>query len=182
MEIVVVDGARRFGNGRLLPAGPLREPVTRLNSVDAVIVNGVRAGGESTAGAVVDVATGKNEILMSLQSEAAVQIAGGATRPLSDFAPLLVHAVAGIGNPERFFRMLEAQGLRITRHPFPDHHAFQLADVTFADGHPVLMTEKDAVKCEQFAQPAHWYVPVEARLPAGQGQKLVESILALLGQ
>jgi tetraacyldisaccharide 4'-kinase len=177
-EIVVIDGARRFGNARLLPAGPLREPVTRLGSVDAVVVNGAsgRAG----------------EMTMTLRLGAARPVRreagrGDATsRPLSDFTGRPVHAVAGIGYPQRFFSALADGGLEVIAHPFPDHHPFSPGDLAFSEPSgpggalPVLMTEKDAVKCERFATARHWYVSVEARLDAGRGGWLVESVLALL--
>jgi tetraacyldisaccharide 4'-kinase len=165
-EIVVIDGERRFGNGRLLPAGPLREPVERLREVDAVVVNG--AAGR------------QGEIAMRLRPGPARAVTGEASQPLSAFAGAEVHAVAAIGNPERFFRLLETLGMRVIRHPFPDHHPLQRADIEFADALAVLMTEKDAVKCEGFAGPRHWYVPVEADIDPAQGARLLDSVLALL--
>ncbi len=165
-EIVVIDGERRFGNGRLLPAGPLREPLERLRTVDAVVVN----GGMGRQG----------EISLGLQPGTARPLVGGASQTLDGFAGQTVHAVAGIGNPGRFFRLLEGCGLQVIRHAHPDHHPLSRADIEFADGHPVLMTEKDAVKCERFAGTQHWYVPVEAQVEAGEGRPLLESVLALL--
>jgi tetraacyldisaccharide 4'-kinase len=162
-EIAVVDGARRFGNGRLLPAGPLREPAGRLTEVDAVIVNGVAA----SAG----------EIPMSLRPGDAVPLAGGASRQLRSFADGPVHAVAGIGNPERFFKMLEAAGLQVIRHAYRDHQALQHSDIVFGDGRAVLMTEKDAVKCEGFAGPEHWFVPVDAVIPPNDAILLLQKAL-----
>jgi tetraacyldisaccharide 4'-kinase len=148
-EIAVVDGDRRFGNARLLPAGPLREPMDRLHRVDAVVVNG---GQEPIEGA----------LRMHLKATSAVNLIGGAVKALSQFAGTTVHAVAGIGNPERFFNMLRGCGIEVLPHPLPDHARLQQADISFADGHPVLMTEKDAVKCSGLAGPVHWYVPVTA--------------------
>ena len=78
-----------------------------------------------------------------------------------------VHAIAGIGNPDRFFRQLEAAGLDIEAHPFPDHHAYTAKDLAFAEGRPLLMTEKDAVKCGAFAREDDWFLPVDAELPQG---------------
>ena len=150
VEIVVVDGARRHGNGRCMPAGPLREPLSRLASVDLVVVNG---GGDP------------GELEMRLEAGDAVSLADASvTRSLDSFGGASVHAVCAIGHQERFFRTLEAHGLTIVRHPFPDHHPFREAEIAFCDGAPVLMTEKDAVKCERFADARHWYVPVEAAL------------------
>jgi tetraacyldisaccharide 4'-kinase len=166
LEIVVVDGERRFGNGRLLPAGPLREPVGRLKTVDVVVVNGAR--GEA------------GELSYVLQSTDALSLISNTSRPLKEFGMTPVHAVAGIGNPERFFRMLEGHGLQVMRHPFADHHAFQSEELKFTDDLPVLMTEKDAVKCSRFAGPEHWCVPVEAVMQPPQAQRLMGSVLALL--
>jgi tetraacyldisaccharide 4'-kinase len=153
VEICVVDGQRRFGNGRLLPAGPLREPVARLASVAFRVCN----GGSAQAG----------ETAMRLAGGMAVAIAGGAAaRPLESFAGQRVHGVAAIGNPARFFDGLRAHGIEVVPHPFPDHHAFAPSDLAFGDELPVLMTEKDAVKCTQPAHANFWCVPVRAELPA----------------
>lgn len=152
LEIAVVDGARGLGNGRLLPAGPLREPKTRLYQVDQVVVNGA---GFQWPGAAV----------MQLQSGSWQPVAGGGG--LSPPAPgSRVHAVAGIGNPERFFAMLRQQGFEVVAHAFPDHHDFSAGELDFADSLPVVMTEKDMVKCRPLARPGWWYVPVQAELPA----------------
>jgi len=152
VEICVVDGRRRFGNGRLLPAGPLREPASRFATFDFRVCNG----------AVPQV----GEVAMRLVGDVAVPLAGDApTRALDAFASLRVHAVAAIGDPSRFFDALRARGVDIVAHAFPDHHAFVAADLDFGDDLPVLMTEKDAVKCAPFARPDHWFVPVAADLP-----------------
>ncbi len=157
VEIAVVDGRRRSGNGRLLPAGPLREAVARLDEVDLVLVNGARQVGEPG----FDLVMGD-----------AVPLRGGATISLSELTARPVHAVAGIGDPSRFFDALSALGLTVIAHPFPDHHGFTAADLMFDDGLPVLMTEKDAVKCRGFA-PAHAYaVPVTAVLSTGALEEL----------
>ena len=150
VEIVVVDGTRRHGNGHCLPAGPLREPVGRLASVDLVVVNGDARPGE---------------LEMRLEAGDAVNLVDASlARPLEAFRGAPVHAVCAIGHQERFFRTLESHGLTIIRHPFPDHHPFREEEIRFPDDAPVLMTEKDAVKCERFASARHWYVPVEAAL------------------
>lgn len=151
VEIGVVDGERRFGNGRLLPAGPLREPAGRLARVDFRVCN----GGAAAAG----------EIAMTLSGGEAVALRGTARCRLGDFAGQRVHAVAGIGNPARFFSGLRAAGIEPIEHAFGDHHAFEPADIEFGDDLPVLMTQKDAVKCARFAGPRHWAVPVQAVLP-----------------
>ena len=151
VEIVVIDGLRRLGNGRLLPAGPLREPVERGAAADFRVVN----GGFPEAG----------EIRMHLELDDAVSLDGRTRKPLAEFAGRRVHAVAGIGNPERFFKSLRDAGLDIEPHPFPDHHPFVGDDLQFGDDAPILMTEKDAVKCRTFSPRNRWYVPARAELP-----------------
>ena len=151
VEIAVVDGVRRNGNGRCLPAGPLREPASRLRSVDLVIANG---------------AARRGEFALSLVPGPAVRLDDPRRRAdLAEFAGSTVHAVCGIGNPQRFFAMLQAHGLVLLEHALPDHHRFSARDVEFDDALAVIMTEKDAVKCQRFAGDRHWYVPVTAQLP-----------------
>jgi tetraacyldisaccharide 4'-kinase len=149
VEIEVVDGARRYGNGRLIPAGPLREPP---RDTGLRVINGADAG---AAG----------EWRMDLQLSGAVSLATGEQRPLPAFAGQTVHALAGIGNPARFFHALRGQGLTISEHPFPDHHAYRPEDFAGMIG-PILMTEKDAVKCRGLGLDQAWSVPVEAVLAA----------------
>ncbi|MFC4526469.1 tetraacyldisaccharide 4'-kinase [Dyella halodurans] len=165
VEICVIDGVRRFGNGRLLPAGPLREPLSRLQQVDFRISNGgVLAPGD---------------VPMQLQGGLVRALADDHVKPLSDFAGQTVHAVAAIGHPQRFFASLRTQGITVVEHAFPDHHAFMAADLAFADGRAVLMTEKDAVKCRGFAQAHWWAVPVRAVLPPVFYDDLVARLAAL---
>ena len=153
LEIAVIDGVRRLGNGLLLPAGPLRERVGRLRTVDFVVNN----GGESRPG----------EHTMVLRPGDLESLAQPALRQrLADWRGERVHAIAGIGHPERFFHMLRGLGLEVEALPFPDHHRFTAADIDPPDGLPVLMTEKDAVKCRALAGPRHWLVPVDAELDA----------------
>lgn len=153
LEICVIDGARRFGNGLLLPAGPLRESTDRLKQVDFVVCNGNGAG--------------QGEIPMHLVGDHADSLEQPQDlRPLATFATHPVHAVAGIGNPQRFFTHLRQSGLDVIEHAFPDHHPLQPKDVTFDDAHAVLMTEKDAVKLSGLADARLWFVPVRADLPA----------------
>lgn len=159
LEIAVVDGVRRHGNGRCLPAGPLREPVSRLASVDMVVSNGGGIGDEFT---------------MNVSARDAEKLDDTATsQPLERFGPGPVHAVCGIGSPERFFSTLERAGLTVIRHSFPDHHQFAATDIVFDDEIPVLMTEKDAVKCRRFADWRHWCVPIQAELPETFGARLL---------
>ncbi len=147
LEIAVVD-ARAFGNGFMLPAGPLREPRTRLWSVDAVVAHGT------------DKVKG---YAMRLEGDEAHRATDARDRRrLQSFAGARVHAVAGIGDPNRFFLQLTKAGMTVVPHPFPDHHPFRAEDLEFGDDAPVLMTEKDAVKCKRFAKPQHWVLPVRA--------------------
>jgi len=176
-EIVVVDGARGFGNGSLLPAGPLREPVARLAHADLLVVNGAPEH-PSLAALGADAAL----LRMDLIASNALRLgAGEAPRALSAWRGAPVHAVAGIGNPARFFRELRAQGLELIEHPFPDHHAFSRSDLAFGDQLPVLMTEKDAVKCRGFADARLWYVPVVARFSDDDGRVLMARVGAKIG-
>jgi tetraacyldisaccharide 4'-kinase len=168
LEIAVVDATRGLGNGKLLPAGPLREAPSRLGEVALVVANG--PGWTAPAG---------RQITMRLQAREARALDGSETRPIGAFAGQTVHAVAGIGNPARFFAMLSQHNISLIVHPFPDHHPFALGDLEFGDGLPVLMTEKDAVKCHEFSGPSHWVVPVEASIePAGVA--LVQELTGIL--
>lgn len=160
VEIAVVDGVRRYGNGRLLPAGPLREPVERLASVDFVVCN----GGEPAPG----------ESSMTLEGATAVRLADGERRPLAAFAGQKTVAMAGIGNPERFFSHLAAAGLNFEPVALPDHHAYSPDDFrSVPEDTPVLMTEKDAVKCRRLDDPRIWYIPVSARLDPAFAPRLL---------
>lgn len=146
IEIAVVDGIRRHGNGRCLPAGPLREPVSRLNSVDIVVANDGAKRGEFEI-KLLPVCV-RNLLDESLEHELNTLRGGKA------------HVVCGIGNPARFFRLVESFGVDVIPHEFPDHFQFSPDDIRFEDELPVLMTEKDAVKCRRFADPRHWYMPM----------------------
>jgi len=168
-EIVVIDGDRRFGNGWLLPAGPLRETPARLSAADAIVVNGGRA--------LLDGA-----FSMRLEARSALGVVGGAVKALDEFAGDSVHAVAGIGNPDRFFNMLRAHGIEVAGHPLPDHARLQAGDISFADDRPVLMTEKDAVKCHGIAGPRHWYVPVSASFEDGESNALLDIVTRAVGK
>jgi tetraacyldisaccharide 4'-kinase len=115
---------------------------------------------------------------MQLEATEAVSLDERSHRPLASFNGQRVHAVAGIGNPQRFFNMLRAHGLEVIEHAFPDHHPLIAAQVAFADALPVLMTEKDAVKFRSLANPRLWYVPVTAQLTAHDAQELLTRVLA----
>lgn len=144
IEIAVIDATRKFGNGFCLPVGPLREPIKRLQKVDCIVENGKS---------------------MQLMPNKLHNIANpDLTKTLFEFKDKTVHAVAGIGNPQRFFKMLSDNNIKIIEHPFPDHYTYRLQDLTFNDKLPILMTEKDALKCEQFANQNYWCVPVTAEL------------------
>lgn len=151
VEICVIDGLRRFGNGRLLPAGPLREPLTRLASVDFRVVNGGEPRADETA-------------MRLLDGEAWRLAAPHERRPLTHWAGSTVHAVAGIGYPPRFFDSLRAHGMQVVEHAFPDHYAYVASDLIFAADMPILMTAKDAIKCRRWDLADAWVVPVEASL------------------
>jgi tetraacyldisaccharide 4'-kinase len=173
-EIVVIDGQRGFGNGCLLPRGPLRESPGRLRRVNAVVVNGALKNGFTLPRFVTGTAFG-----MKMSPGDARPVRGGASlRALSSFRGSGVHAVAAIGNPQRFFDMLRESGLNLYEHPMPDHHPFKSGDLNFGDDLPVLMTEKDAVKCAAFADARCWYVPVTAEFPEEQARALVDLVIA----
>ena len=173
-EIVVIDGQRGFGNGCLLPRGPLRESPRRLRRVNAVVVNGVLKEGFALPKVVTHTAFN----MRMRPGDARPVAGGGALRSLSSFRGSGVHAVAAIGNPQRFFDMLREAGLTLYEHPMPDHHPFKPGDLNFGDDLPVLMTEKDAVKCAAFADQRCWYVPVTAEFEESQARALVDLVIA----
>ena len=171
LEFCVIDGTRGHGNGHRLPAGPLREPVARMQSCGLLLVN----GGDAAR-------YGERAVGFSLDMDVAVNLAGGEPRPLAAFAGPPVDAVAGIGHPQRFFAQLQALGLTVRGHAFSDHHVYQERDFYFADQHPVLMTEKDAVKCRHLdlaAERKIWSVPVTLRWSA-DGEARVRKCLHAL--
>jgi tetraacyldisaccharide 4'-kinase len=177
-EIVVVDGARGFGNGRLLPAGPLREPASRLRQASVVVVNGVP---EHASLLVGQDRLALTTVQMSLYGAEAYRLdALAGPQSLQHFSGKRVHAVAGIGNPGRFFRDLRAHGIDVIEHPYPDHHPYVAADLTFEDDLPVLMTQKDAVRCISLADARLWYVPVVARFSEAQGRELLDQVIRRL--
>ena len=164
IEIAVIDGERRFGNGRCLPAGPLREPLSRLRSVDLCVVNGSSRGQELD---MIMSPVGFINLKHKHRCEPAGFFRGGT-----------VHAVAGIGHPQRFFAGLGELGLEVIAHPFPDHHRYRPQDIGFHDDLPVIMTEKDAVKCEAMIDfsasrgDRWWYLAIAAIPNAELGQRL----------
>jgi tetraacyldisaccharide 4'-kinase len=152
-EIAVIDGSRGVGNGFMLPAGPLREPPSRLRRVDAVVIHGAPRPLDKRKGAVGMKLEGR-EFRNLLNPTHAVGP--------EHFQRLRLHAVAGIGNPARFFAHLEALGLAFEAHAFPDHHSFTADELAFEGAEAILMTEKDAVKCASFARETHWALRVDA--------------------
>ncbi|WP_411887694.1 tetraacyldisaccharide 4'-kinase [Hydrocarboniphaga effusa] len=167
LEFCVIDGARGLGNRALIPAGPLREPPARLDEVDFVVVNG--AGFDERPDA----------LRFQLQALQTRSLVGAAERPLASWHGETVHAVAGIGHPQRFFASLRAAGLQLIEHAFADHHRFFAQDLRFGDALPVLMTEKDAVKCRAFADERAWALPVSAQLSAADEARVRVSCMAL---
>lgn len=157
-EIAVVDAARGLGNGWRLPAGPLREPRSRLQSVDQILVHLTSRRADVPATLQFSQTSRSN---FHLVNHDVVRIDGSETRSFDEIRGKPVHAVAAIGNPERFFSALEQRGLTIIRHPFADHAHLSARDLAFDDEYEIVMTEKDAVKCGDFASARHWYVPVD---------------------
>ncbi|MBU2256793.1 MAG: tetraacyldisaccharide 4'-kinase [Gammaproteobacteria bacterium] len=150
LELVLIDAARGLGNRHCLPAGPLREPVERLQSVDALLYNGASSDPQGGYG-------------FTLQPRTLVNLRSGKPHPLSHFpAGQALHAVAGIGNPQRFFNTLEGLHWRPVAHAFADHAPYSAELLNFSPALPVLMTEKDAVKCRAFAADDWWYLAVDA--------------------
>jgi len=171
VEIAVLDGMRGLGNGLLLPAGPLRESAHRLDEVDAVVVNAAEAPNERAA----------QQYAMHLRGEVFYNLLQpGLTATAADFHGKAVHALAGIGNPARFFAHLRKLGLSIVEHPFPDHHVFRPLDLALQG--VMLMTEKDAVKCAQFATPECWVLAVSAEVDPALGQLILDKLGKTHGQ
>jgi tetraacyldisaccharide 4'-kinase len=167
-EIAVVDGVRGMGNGLCLPAGPLREPPARLQTVDAIIVNG---GDWGHAG----VFRGRAVVTR------VYNLRDGRERSLDSFRAGAVHAVAGIGNPQRFFDLLDDAGLDVIAHPLPDHADIGASELTFDEPGPVLVTEKDAVKCDGLALADVWCVVVDLEFDADSTARLMRLVLRDLG-
>ena len=154
VELVVIDGVRRFGNGYLLPAGPLREPVSRLKTADAVVINGGKSRPQT-----------QNQYPMQLSGDIFQNLRHpDKTATAHDLQGLRLHAVAGIGHPQRFFDLLKSQGLTVIPHAFADHYPYQACDLIFDDCDALLLTEKDAVKCAAFADDNFWVLRVDAQV------------------
>lgn len=162
IEVAVIDGKFRFGNDYCLPAGALREPIKRLKKVDFIVVNG-----ESE----------KDEYGMHYSLSHACSLQDSTQcQPVEQLKGQKVHAMAGIGNPDRFFNQLTEMGLDIIAHPFPDHYFYKEEDLDFGDDKPVLMTEKDAVKCKRFAKAHHWFLPITVEVQETFGKAILEKL------
>src|SRR6056300_147889 len=159
VEIAVIDGTRRLGNGLAFPAGPLREPKSRLSEVDFIVNNGGPTEGD--------------EILMTLSPAKFVHLNSG-KEYFVDKWPMhnQVHAIAGVGNPNRFFDLLQRLGFEFDKNPFPDHHKYNKKDLYYLDHLPIIMTEKDAAKCKHFNNSKIWYLTIESKIES----KFIDSL------
>lgn len=167
IEIVVIDGVRQLGNQFCLPMGPLREPPTRLKTVDYVIINGDQP-------LQISAIQRMNISSMYLQRSELINLADQSRLQLEMLqVEPVIHAVAGIGNPERFFTDLEKAGLSIQRHAFADHHNYRPEDFSFHPAAPIIMTEKDAVKIDFRLDQSSWFLPVFAELEPDFTRQLI---------
>ena len=177
MEIVVIDEQRGLGNGCCLPAGPLRESPRRLNSVDGIVINGLARNGAFQNSLANFEALSAQTYSMTLKPSQFTNLVSGEVISTEQWCHgQSVHAVAGIGNPERFRETLSALGLKPQLHSFPDHHLFAGADINFDDDWPVVMTAKDAVKCESLNNGDCWFLDVEAVIPSELIQMISDKI------
>lgn len=179
IEICVIDGARGLGNGRLLPAGPLREPASRLSAVDAILLNrnGSNANSWHFSGATpaFDMRFA-NELFINLKSDRRINVRDA----LTEFQTMRIYALAGTGHPQRFFSHLTGLGFALTAsQPFPDHHQYRAGDMPGMDAQIILMTEKDAVKCGTFVEDRMWFMRVDALLPTDFTDLVLEKLLHL---
>ncbi len=168
VTIAVVDGARGFGNGALLPAGPLRETKDRLDVVDMLVLNGED---------LQDIGQQRAALRMTLAPAPLRNLLTGKEDSLDTLRGSSVHAVAGIGNPQRFFDLLRSLGAQPVEHALADHHAFQASDLAYGDTLRTVMTEKDAVKCAAFATERMWCLPVNASLQEADLARLLRAAL-----
>lgn len=185
VEILVIDEQRRFGNGHLLPAGPLREPATRSQDVDLCVINRRAVSVEPAQQSTPEPSAATSEVLATATLNRAEHLQSGRQVTLDHFRGAPVHGVAAIGHPAAFFSALRARGLEVKEHAFRDHAELAAADITFADGAPVLMTQKDAVKCRTFASERHWSVPLELEFSSTDTERilgLIERIIRFRGR
>nr|WP_279538405.1 tetraacyldisaccharide 4'-kinase [Pseudomaricurvus alcaniphilus] len=179
-EIAVIDGRRGLGNGLCLPAGPLREPPARLQEVDCVVINGTGSACETELALDHGIVFAVN-----LLPSHWCNVKTGERVSVVDYPRLLasaageeaIDAVTGIGNPGRFFDTLRDMGLKIRENSFPDHHPFCAEDLQYAGDQPLLMTAKDAVKCQPFAKASWWYLAVGMPLPDALQQTLADFLV-----
>ena len=168
IEIAVIDGIRRYGNEHCLPAGPMREPVKRLDLVNFKVTNGV---------------AGPDEFAMTYKAEKLCRADDpDVTLEIASLKNQTVHAIAGIGNPQRFFDNLKLSGLEIIEHAFPDHYPFKKEDLDFGEIQPIVITEKDAVKCQRFYLHNVWYQPIKAVLDNQFTEQLLVMLERINGQ
>ena len=161
IEIAVIDGHSRLGNGLFLPAGPLREVKSRLKSVDFVINNGSNLEGEYSS---------------EIEPQDYINLVTNEVRSLDYFKGKKCYAVAGIAKPDKFFSILKKNGVKLIIKPFPDHYVFGENDLVFNENHPIIMTSKDCVKCRQFATDQMWYLSVNAKINSNFYQQLESKI------
>lgn len=185
IEIVIIDGERQMGNGFCLPAGPLREPVTRLDTVDFIVINGEiiphppfgHPRNKCGAGSLPQGESGNKEYTMTLIPGKIYNLSSPELEAVPDyFLGEPIHAVAGIGNPERFFSQLRSFGLSIWPHSFTDHHRFTQKELDFSIESKIIMTEKDAVKCRDFSDYRFWCMPVSAEIDLQLGEDILHKI------
>jgi len=173
IEICVIDGVRQWGNGWMLPMGPLRESLAKINTLDFIVVNGVGRDGVDWRD------RSPNDVIrMDLDPGAlrSISLDGKDEMALENLKASKVNAVAAIGHPERFFSTLQQHGLQLERHVFEDHHLFSPEDFRFSNDLPIIMTEKDAVKCRELDLENAWYLPVSARLSGDLGAQIIKSL------
>jgi len=162
-EIIVIDGQRLFGNRKLLPVGPLREPISKLERSDLLIINTPRQSALDYIKNLVSVNEHLSLSSMELETNPIETVSQNSIVNLNPLAGK-VHGVAGIGNPDRFFTTLESLGFTIIRHVFDDHYHYKANDLEFGDDLPVIMTEKDAIKCSNFESEKLYFLPISAQL------------------
>ncbi len=168
VEIAVIDGVRRYGNQKCLPAGPLREPISRLEQVNFKVTNGI---------------AGPDEFAMKYKAEKLCRADDPeVTLDIASLKNQTVHAIAGIGNPQRFFDNLKSSDLDIVEHAFPDHYPFKKSDLDFGEIQPIVITEKDAVKCQRFYLHNVWYQPIKAILDNQFTEQLLVMLERINGQ
>jgi len=174
IQIAVIDAQRQLGNGYCLPAGPLREKKERLKTCDFIVVN----GGFSTDLSILNQDVESYCTNMNLSGKTLINLSSNKEKPISDFTGKKVQALTGIGNPQRFYLTLRKHDIHVTENSFPDHHAFTQDDLAFDRDELILMTEKDAVKCQSLIKDsnAYWYLPVSADLSEEFETKIIEAL------